>query len=90
MQDKREIPAIVNEKIVIKVLKFAHFGWGYLTCNSPIFHESQQRLITKIQLFQYHEIGMVFKWQDTCVKSMIEPHFKLEIASRRSVFPDGT
>ena len=28
MQDLREIPAIVNEKIVIKVLKFSDFEWG--------------------------------------------------------------
>ena len=32
MQDKREISAIVNEKIVI-VLKFSYFGWGYLSSN---------------------------------------------------------
>ena len=28
MQDKREIPAIYNEKIVDKVLKFSHTEWG--------------------------------------------------------------
>ena len=32
MQDMREIPAIVTEKIVI-VLKFSHFWWGYLPYN---------------------------------------------------------
>ena len=30
MQDMREIPAIVTEKIVIK---FLHFWWGYPPCN---------------------------------------------------------
>ena len=32
MQDKREIPAIVIENCD-KVLKFSHFGWGYLSSN---------------------------------------------------------
>ena len=32
MQDKREIPATVNEK-TDKVLKFLHFQWGYISCN---------------------------------------------------------
>ena len=33
MQNKREIPSKVNEKIVIKCLKFSHFGWVYLASN---------------------------------------------------------
>ena len=33
MQDKREIPAIVNEKIGIKCSNFHTLGGGYLTCN---------------------------------------------------------
>ena len=33
MQDEREIPSIVNEKIVINCFKFSHFGWGYLASN---------------------------------------------------------
>ena len=28
MQDKREIPVIVNDKIVIKCLNFHTLGWG--------------------------------------------------------------
>ena len=39
MKDEREIPAIVNEKNCDLVLKFSHFGWGYLTCNGSGEHK---------------------------------------------------
>ena len=46
MQDMREIPAIVNEKIVI-VLKFSHFWWGYLPCNGSSKQTNRQKVSFK-------------------------------------------
>ena len=48
MQDKREIPAIVNEKNCGKVLKFSHFGSGPQICMPwTIFHLRLIRYLLK-------------------------------------------